>query len=91
MLDKSNVKYEILNFDPRNGSLLVKYFTDDVPEGLKYNIDVPIVNGQFVSQVEVEAMIELMKPTAQLERLIVSTTMEIPSYLTQHITENTIV
>ena len=91
MLDKSNVKYEILNFDPNNGSLLIKYFTDDAPDGLRYNLDVPIIDGQFIGQDAVVAMIEQMKPTFQLERLVVSSTTEIPSYLTQHISENKIV
>lgn len=85
MLDKANVKYEIQSFNPNNGSLTIKYYTDEVPNGLMYNIDVPIVDGSFASQTEIEAMIELMKPTNQLERLIVSTTVEVPSFLTQHI------
>jgi hypothetical protein len=88
MLDKANVKYEILNFDPNNGSLLIKYFTDDVPEGLRFNIDVPIIDGKFADEDAVQAMIEQMKPTPQLERIVASSTVEIPSYLTQHISDN---
>jgi hypothetical protein len=33
-------------------------------------------------------MIEQMKPTPQLERIVASSTVEIPSYLTQHISDN---
>ena len=49
MLDKANVKYEIQSFNPNNGSLTIKYYTDEVANGLMYNIDVPIVDGNFAS------------------------------------------
>ena len=85
MVDKANVKYEIQSFDANTGSLLIKYYTDEGPDGLLTNIDVPIINGQYANQTDIEAMIELMKPTYQLERLTVSTIVEVPSFLTQHI------
>lgn len=64
-----NIQHEILAFYTNSGSIEVKYFCDEVPEGLIYTIDVPIENGQFVSQESIEALIENFKPIGQLQRI----------------------
>jgi len=81
------IKHEIVNFNISTGSLTVKYYTDDFPQGLTYNIDVPIVDGKFVGKEEIDTMIEFAKPKGQLERMVVTTKIEPPDYLKQYIKE----
>lgn len=63
-----NIQHEILSFHPATGSLLVRYFCEEVPQGLVYSIDVPLENGSFVGQERIDQLIDFMKPTGQLER-----------------------
>lgn len=80
-----DIKYEILNFNPNNGSLTIKYFTDEFTDGLVYSVDVPIVDGKFASEDEVTSIIEFNKPKGQLERMFATTKIEPPDFLRQHI------
>ena len=75
------IKHEIISFNSLNGSIQVKYFSNEVPEGLVYNIDLPIENGEFSSEQEINQLIELYKPTVQLERLAAIKIAQIPQYL----------
>ena len=81
------IKHEITNFNTSTGSLTVKYYTDDFPQGLQYNIDVPIIDGKFVGKDEVDAMIEFNKPKGQLERILTTSNIEPPDFLKQYIKE----
>ena len=63
------VQYKILNYIPEHASLVVNYFTDDVPNGLTYNLDIPIVDGELADSEEIAKLIEVMAPRAQLERM----------------------
>jgi hypothetical protein len=76
-----HVQYEILYFDPVTGTVSVRYYCEDNPEGLVYAIDVPIVDEQYASEEELIQLIELMKPTGQLHRITVAKLVEIPQYL----------
>ena len=80
-----SIQHEILSFNPTTGSILVRYFTEAVPEGLRYNVDIPIVDGVFASQEEVEALIEHMAPVGQLERVAVTKQAEVPNYLQAYV------
>ena len=75
------IEHEIISFYAPTGSLLVRYFCAEEPQGLSYNIDVPLVDGAFVDQTEINALIEAMKPTGQLERLVALKTAIIPDTL----------
>jgi hypothetical protein len=79
------IKHQILEFTALTGSILVNYFCDEVPEGLTYNIDLPIENGQIASPEKVDELINLMAPRVQLERIIAMKTTEIPVYLAEKI------
>jgi hypothetical protein len=81
------IKHEITNFNSSTGSLTVKYYTDDFPQGLEYNIDVPIIDGKFVGKDEIDAMIEFSKPKGQLERIVTTAKIETPDFLKQYIKE----
>jgi hypothetical protein len=85
------IKHEITNFNTSTGSLTVKYYTDDFPQGLQYNIDVPIIDGKFIGKDEIDAMIEFNKPKGQLERILATTKIEPPDFLKQYIKEEPIV
>ena len=78
-----NIQYEILNFDPVNGSVLVRYFNDD--SELVYNVDVPIENGSYVSELELRQLIVQMQPTFQLSRTSAIKNLETPEYLKAYI------
>ena len=71
--------------------MTVKYYTDDFPQGLEYNIDVPIIDGKFVGKDEIDAMIEFAKPKGQLERMVVTTKIEPPDFLKQYIKEEPVI
>lgn len=64
-----NIQHEITAFSPVTGSMLVRYFSEEVPDGLVYNIDIPIVDGAYVGQTEIDALVEAMTPVGQLERI----------------------
>ena len=85
------IKHEITNFNTSTGSLTVKYYTDDFPQGLEYNIDVPIIDGKFVGQDEINAMIEFNKPKGQLERIVTTAKIEPPDFLKQYIKEEPVI
>jgi hypothetical protein len=82
-----NVQYEIVEFNPNNASIRVKYFTEEFTEGFFFNFDVPVVDGKFADQEAVNAMIEAFKPVPQIERVLLSRKMEIPSFLAEKIVE----
>ena len=82
-----NVQYEIVEFNPNNASIRVKYFTEEFTEGFFFNFDVPVVDGKFADQEAINAMIEAFKPVPQIERVLLSRKMEIPSFLAEKIVE----
>jgi hypothetical protein len=61
--------------------MLVRYFSDEVPEGLAYNIDIPLENGAFITQDKINDLIEAMKPVGQLERITALMAVQIPPEL----------
>jgi hypothetical protein len=82
-----NIQYEILEFNPNNASIRVRYFTEEFTEGFIFNFDIPIVDGKFADKEAIEAMIEGYKPTYQIEKILAVRNMEIPSFLAEKIVE----
>jgi hypothetical protein len=82
-----NIQYEIVEFNPNNASIRVRYFTEEFTEGFFFNFDIPIVDGKFAEQEAIEAMIESFKPEYQIERVLLARKMEIPSFLADKIVE----
>lgn len=82
-----NVQYEIVEFNPNSASIRVKYFTEEFTEGFFFNFDVPIIDGKFADQEAINAMIEAFKPVPQIERVLLSRKIEIPSHLAEKIVE----
>lgn len=80
-----NIQHEIISFHPATGSMLVRWFCDEVPDGLAYNVDIPLENGAFIGPEKIEALIEAVKPVGQLERLAALATVEIPPELAAYI------
>jgi hypothetical protein len=79
------INNEILSFDPTTGSILVRYYNDEFPEGFTYGIDVPVRDGQLASQEEINQLIETFKPVGQLERIVALRSVEIPQFLAEKI------
>jgi hypothetical protein len=76
-----DIQHEIISFYPTTGSMVIRYFSEEVPDGLFYNIDIPLENGTFIGKERIDALIEVMKPVGQLERIAALKTVEIPSVL----------
>lgn len=75
------IQYEIVAFHPSTGSVEVRYFCTEFPSGLVYTVDVPVENGQIVSQDKVEQMILAVAPKSMLQRMIELQAAEIPAFL----------
>lgn len=75
------INHEILEFNPYTASVIVRYFTDSVPEGLVFNIDLPVTEGQPLTEELVEQTLEFYSPTSQIERLAAVKTMQVPDFL----------
>lgn len=83
------IQYQILNYIPEQASIVVKYFTDKIPNGLTYTLDIPIIDGQLAGEEEILKLIEIYTPKGQLERLENLLNVEHPTHLTSLIIENT--
>lgn len=64
------MNYKALDFNSLTGSLRVNFFTDSYPEGLTFNIDIPIVDGQYISGNDLEAHILAFAPHGQIDRIV---------------------
>ncbi len=64
------IKYELISFDESYGTVVVKYYTDEFSEGFIYNIDIPIEDNKFAPKEQIEALIKLHEPKAQIQRII---------------------
>lgn len=84
------INHEILRFYPESGSLEVKYTTDFLPEGLIYNIDVPIVDNKYPTPDELEKLIIGYRPIWQLERINALKSAQIPKHLMTYIVDKII-
>jgi hypothetical protein len=76
-----NIKYDILEFIPHTGAIVVKWYCDEVPHGLVYNVDLPITDGQYPQQEELDSIIKKFEPTGQLERIADLIKAKVPEYL----------
>lgn len=72
---------ELLSFNSASGTLLVRYFTEDFPEGLVYNIDIPSNNGEYPTQQEIDSLVAHYKPTGQLQRIADVKAAQVPDFL----------
>lgn len=76
-----NIQHTILQFTSATGSIVVKYFCNELPDGLVYNIDLPITDGQYPTEAEMLALIEAYKPTGQIKRITDVAAATPPQYL----------
>lgn len=79
------IKHEILEFNPVTGNIVVRYFTDDFTEGYVFNIDLPIKDGAFPSQAEINDLIIFYAPKEQLARAGAVKNTPIPDYLLNYV------
>jgi hypothetical protein len=75
------ILYEIKEFNPNTGSLLVRYYDSSNIYSLIYNVDLPLLDGNLPNQSEIDEYINSMKPVGQLERMRALNTIQIPSFL----------
>lgn len=70
------MNYEIKQFDKTTGSALVRFWTDDYPDGLLYNVDIPVNGGAYITGAELDAHIRSFSPIGQIERLVTVATLD---------------
>lgn len=76
-----NINSEILEFNPQSGSILVKYYSNELPNGMIYNIDLPITNGSYPDETAIISLIDQYAPKFQMERAVLLPTVTVPDYL----------
>ena len=76
-----DIQHEILSFDANTGSILVRYFSKEVPDGLSYNIDLPVEGGVYPDSSEIEDLIVAMRPVGQLRRATNLKSINVPPHL----------
>jgi len=64
------MEYKITGFNPYTGSALVNFFTIEFPEGLTYNVDVPVENGSYISGDALRSHIMAFAPYGQIARIV---------------------
>ena len=84
-----NIQHETLYFDPDTGSIGVRYFNDEFPSGYVFNIDLPIVDGRYPNEEELNAIIEVHKPVGQLTRIVDVKNAVVPNTLSALQTSST--
>ena len=84
------IKYEILNFYPETAAVMVKYYTDEFPEGFTYNVDIPLDSGVYPEEIALNDIIMLYAPKFQIERITTAKNIEPPEYLKAYIKISTI-
>lgn len=62
--------YKIIGFDASIGSATVNFFTPEYPDGLSYNVDVPVVDGAYISGDALRYHIMAFAPYGQIARLV---------------------
>jgi hypothetical protein len=83
-----DIKHSIIDFNLKTGSILVNYYSDEIPDGLTYNIDLPFDNGRFPDQQTIDALIIAMKPTGQMQRIVDLQQATIPDNFSQYVPIN---
>lgn len=64
------MQYKIMNFDATTGSLIVKFYTEELPEGPQYAIALPIVDGEYISADALHMHIMSFAPYEHIARLV---------------------
>lgn len=75
------IKHNIRTFNPDTGSIEVHYYADNFSSDFVYNIDLPILDGKYPSKEEIDAIINMMKPTEQIKRMAALTKVQPPADL----------
>ncbi len=66
-LDK--IDYEITEFDPENNVALVRYFTNENPDGVVRQVLLPLINGQHPDEIQTEHYVMGCAPIYELDRI----------------------
>lgn len=64
------MQYEIKGFNKTSGSALVRFWREDYPSGLEYGVDIPVVNGAYLTGEALTTHIMSFAPHGQIDRLV---------------------
>lgn len=78
------MEYTIVGFNKDYGTLVVKFTTTEYPEGLIFNVDIPISNGTYVTGETLTEHIMSFAPVGQVDRIleIKNNALDLPAGLT---------
>lgn len=77
--------YKIISFDSSIGSIIVSFYDAELNQEFKYNIDIPVLEGKYINNEDLEEYIKSFEPKAQVQRLkeIKNNALDIPEKLKQ--------
>lgn len=62
------IEFRLVDFHQQTGSLQVVYYNDDIPQGINFSLNVPIVNGAYLQGEALEEFIQGYAPVDVFER-----------------------
>lgn len=62
------IQYELLEFYPETGSIQVRFYNDDLPQGVMFSISLPIGGGRYPQGADLDRVIRNHVPTDIFER-----------------------
>ena len=68
MQDDIQIEFKLVDFHDRTGSLQVLYYNQDIPEGVTFSINIPIVDGAYLKGDELVNLINSFAPKDMFER-----------------------
>lgn len=68
MQDDIQIEFKLVDFHDRTGSLQVLYYNQDIPEGITFSINVPIVDGSYLKGDDLVNLIQSYAPRDMFER-----------------------
>lgn len=58
------IDFRLVDFHQRTGSLQVVYFNEDIPDGVNFSLNIPIVNGAYLQG---DALVDFINSYAPLD------------------------
>lgn len=62
------IQYEMVEFYPETGSIQVRFYNDDLPQGVMFSISLPIGGGRYPQGADLDRLIRNHVPTDIFER-----------------------
>ena len=64
------MQYQITHFQESTGTVSVRFWTEQYPDGLSFSIDIPLVNGEYITGEALNNHIMSFAPYEQIKRFV---------------------